>query len=58
MNEAFCENEECMVILYQIGDPEVEILRNCPNCGRYGRVKDEKKATHPVDKHGDSDDAV
>lgn len=42
MIEAYCENGECDVILYRVADPDKPLARNCPSCGRMGRLKDEK----------------
>lgn len=48
MNEAYCENGECRVIMYQVADTSHEapglLPDNCPGCGRFGRIKDEKES--------------
>lgn len=43
MEEAYCENGDCRVTLYQIKTIEgTDLLddKNCPSCGRFGRIKD------------------
>lgn len=43
---AFCENADCRVVMFRL-QPNMEqtsgrasTLRNCPGCGRMGRLKD------------------
>ena len=44
MEDAYCENGDCRVTLYQTEREEVEekqlAAQNCPSCGRFGRLKD------------------
>lgn len=46
--EAYCENGECRVVMFRVGASPGEFLdneNNCPDCGRFGRLKDDPKAT-------------
>jgi hypothetical protein len=41
--EGYCENAACRVILFRIHEHDEGVeARNCPGCGRMGRLKDEK----------------
>lgn len=46
MDEAFCENGNCRVVMFVIKgeqtDAEPDHVHNCPGCGRFGRIKDTK----------------
>lgn len=41
MEHVYCENGDCAVVEYRI-DPDTQ-ARNCPACGRMGRLKDDPK---------------
>lgn len=43
--DAYCENAECRVVLFTtktVGPEREAESQNCPGCGQFGRLKDEK----------------
>jgi hypothetical protein len=56
--EAFCENADCRVIMFRVGPKPGEYLdneNNCPDCGRFGRIKDDKVLRESPVTQGDSE---